>query len=341
MKKTFIFLLFSLVISAQSNLKKIKLDVPIRDFYGASTLSVLDLRKDKEVGQLVYKGDTYTFSFDNGSAKEDIERWFSKQNKKTGGRELILLIQDLNVYNTFVEKTNYCKLRINIATFLKKDSSYYTLRRYEDVLELNPKEASGIPTTLSKGIEKIIQNVISKSFKEEPSPIGLTEIQLTDYYKILMNNKSAFSASTPKNGVYPDEDSFFDQKPLRYRLVRNDKNEVVKAENPNNLTEKLRASKIYAYVENGQAYKNSLEGFVPFNKDENGFYIESNRKLIYPDAQGSTYGIVGALFGGIIGGVIGGAIEGIVANAEYNKAKMAPRQKVYVDFTNGQYIFKD
>ncbi|WP_374444306.1 hypothetical protein [Epilithonimonas sp.] len=330
-----------ILLSAQTSSKKIKLDVPIKDFSGSSTLTVYDIRKNKDIGKLVYKGDAYDFSFENKTAKEDIERWFSKQNKKKGGRGLILLIQNLNVYNTYVDNTNFCKLKINLATFLKKDSLYYVLKRYEDVLEFSPKETNGIPTALSKGIEKILQNVVSKSFKDEPYSKAFTEMDMVNYYNVLLDNVQAYSQKELIDGVYTDEKSFFDQKPLKYRLVRDEKGIFVKAENPNNLDEKLRAHKIYAYVENGKAYKNTLEGFIPFTRDENGFYIESNRKLIYPDMGNNTYGIVGALFGGILGGVIGGVVDGIKAQSEFNRAKLATREKVYVDFLNGQYIFKD
>ncbi|MCD9856432.1 hypothetical protein LUD75_17045 [Epilithonimonas sp. JDS] len=340
MKKTLFLILLPIFFAAQKSVKEIKLDVPIRDYYGASTLKVIDERKDSNIGSLVYKGKTYSFGFPKGTATENIEDWFSKQNKKKGGRELILLIQDLNVYNSLGVNTNYCKLKVKLTTFLKQDSKYYALKRYEDILTFNPKEASGIPTTLSKGIEKILQHIISKSFKEEPSQIALAENELSGYYNILLEKQNAFAAKSLKNGVYGDFEKFYSQDVLRYRIVKDEKGNVVKAENPDNLEEKLRAPKIFAYVENGIAYHNTLEGFIPLNKNDGGFYIDSNRDLIYP-SSGNTFGLVGALFGGIVGGVIGGTIDAIKANSKFNKAKTEKREKVYIDFMNGQYIFRD
>lgn len=340
MKKTILLMLFPVFFTAQTTMKKIRLDVPIRDYYGASTLTVIDERKDENIGNIVYKGETYNFSFPEGTATDNIEDWFSKQNKKKGGRELILLIQDLKVYNTLGTNTNYCKLKVKLTTFLKQDSKYFALKRYEDVLTFNPKEASGIPTTLSKGIEKILQHIVSKSFKDEPSMVPLAENELSNYYNILLEKQNAIAAKSLKNGVYEDFEKFYNQDALRYRIVKDEKGNVVKAENPDNLEEKLRAHKIFAYVENGVAYHNTLEGFVQLNKNEGGFYIDSNRNLIYPSV-GNTFGLVGALFGGIVGGVIGGTIDAIKANSRFNNAKTEKREKVYIDFMNGQYIFRD
>ena len=90
-----LMLIPSFVISQNYNkTKSIKLNYPIQDFSRKTkSLEVIDLRAEEEIGKIVYRGNYYAFSFPTNNAKNDIENWYRKQNKKKGINDIVMLIE--------------------------------------------------------------------------------------------------------------------------------------------------------------------------------------------------------------------------------------------------------
>ncbi|MGA9212337.1 hypothetical protein, partial [Kaistella sp.] len=296
------------------------------------SLEVIDLRKNKEMKDIVFRGKYYSFSFPTDDLSEDIKNWFEKNNRKRNKatNDIVLLIEDLAISNDIRNKEIYCVLNMKFSTFLRKDGGLYFLKRYDNVIGLNTKEVPGIPNTFVENTQKVLQKLMFDSYRATPFETKIPAADLYKYDEILKTNYSAFSNNELKDGIYLDYQSFFSQAPIEnYQIIKNN-GEVIKA--VNTADDKIPARKIYGYVENGKAFKNTQAGFLELQKNEKGFFVMANKYILFPEEinVSSAYFLFGA---------VGGIASGIELYAKYNKALKADRDPIYIDFLNGEYSF--
>ena len=332
MKKILLLIFLPVFLFAQKK-ETIKLNYPVKDYTGTTkSLEVIDIRQNKKLNDIVFRGKYYSFVFPTDDLSQDIENWFEKTNKKRekGVNEIVLLVEDLNIFNEVRNKEIFCILDMKFSTFLKQGDNYYFLKRYDNVISLNTKEVGGIPDLFVENTQKVLQTLMFETYRATPLDIAVPSKNLTDYNEILKSNYAAFSSNKLKDGVYLDYKSFFEQTPLEnYQLIRNS-GEVVRAVNAKD--DRIPARKIYSFVENGKVYKNSQAGFLDLEKDERGYFVMGNKFMLFPEEinVSSAYFLFGA---------VGGIAAGIEFNIKYNKALKAEKDKIYIDFLNGEYSF--
>ena len=170
-----------------------------------------------------------------------------------------------------------------------------------------------------------------ETYRATPLEIAIPRNDLLGYNEILKSNYPVFIENSLKDGVYLDYKSFFEQKAIEnYQLIKNG-DEVVRAVNTND--DRIPARKIYIYVENGKAYKNTQAGFLELQKDQRGYFIRANKYILFPEEINVSSGFY--LFG-----AIGGATVAVIQLSKYNKALKEERYNIYIDYLNGEYSFE-
>ncbi|QOW11091.1 hypothetical protein Q73A0000_12350 [Kaistella flava (ex Peng et al. 2021)] len=333
MKKGLLLVMLPFLLFAQ-NKQSVKLNYPVKDYTGTTrSFEVIDARKDQTIKDIVFRGKYYSFKFPTDNLSQDLENWFEKANKKRdkGTNDIVMLVEGLNISNDIRNKEIFCVLEMKFSTFLKKDNSYYFLKRYDNVISLNTKEVGGIPDVFSENTQKVLQKLMFDTYRAAPLGIAIPSNELIGYNETLKSNYPAFSETGLKDGVYLDYNSFFNQTPIdNYQLIKN-KDEVVRAVNSKD--ERIPARKIYSYVENGKAYKNTQAGFLDLQKDQRGYFVMGNKYMLFPE----EINVSSAYF---LFGVVGGIAAGIEFNVKYNKALKDERYPIYIDFLNGEYSFE-
>lgn len=333
MKKALLLILLPFILFAQKK-ETIKLNYPVKDYTGTTkTLQVIDARKDKEIKDLVFRGKYYSFTFPTDNLSQDIENWFEKSNKNRdkGTNDLVLLVEGLNISNEIRNKQIFCVLELKFSTFLKKENNYFFLKRYDNVISLNTKEVGGIPGIFSENTQKVLQKLMFDTYRATPLDIAIPYNNLVNYNEILKSNYPAFSDNVLKDGIYVDYNTFFIQTPIEnYQLIKNNE-DVIRAINAND--DRIPARKIYIYVEDGKAFKNTQAGFLELQEDKRGFYIMANKYILFPEEINVSSGFY--LFG-----AIGGITVATIQLSKYNKALKDERYPIYIDFLNGEYSFE-
>lgn len=337
MKKTILLLFLPLLFFSQRK-ETIKLKFPLKDYTGTTkSLEVIDHRKNKKIQNIVFRGNYYTFSFPTDDLEADLENWFLENNKKRNKatNDIVLLIEDLEISNEVRNKEIFCVLDMKFSTFLKEDDHYYFLKKFSSVLSLNSREVGGIPNLFVENTQKVLQKLMFDTYRAVPSETAIPTAELFNYNEILKEKYAAFSAQKLKDGIYLDYASFFNQTPVEnYELVRNE-GEVVKAMKGDD--DKIPTRKIFIYVENGKAFKNSALGFLELKKDAKGFFVEANEGILFPEEI--KISLFYYIVGGLPGIVVGGIVEGIRADAKQKKAMKSAKFPIYIDFLNGEYEF--
>ncbi len=324
----YLFLLFPLMVFSQK-----EVDLPttgsLKDPSGKTkNLVVLDERSNPNLGTIQYKNQTLQFVTKEVSLKQFFEDWFKKNNKNPkGDQNIVLLIEDIEFLNEVEDDKNFLKADVRASTFVEKDGQYYFIRRINTTV--TPGELPNSPLGISVAVPLEFASLMRASYLMSPSVKPITATQLKDYAAILSADLPVFQGNTLKDGVYKDYSSFFSQQPeVGYHLVRNNNNNVTKASNGQ---ENIAGHKIYAYVENGVAYKNTAGGFMEMKKDTGGFYVISNRGTLAPVQMDSTYGMFG---------LVGAGIGAIATNAKNKKLQQAEKYNIYIDPLSGGYIYK-
>ncbi len=226
------------------------------------------------------------------------------------------------------EKSPILKAALKISTFIYKDGGYYFLDRIDKVININPN-FSKYPVGLSNTISGYLTEFIKKSYKTDASAIRIDKKNLANYDSVLSQSLPALQNEKVKDGVYLTAKSFFYQEPLEgYELIKNDKNEVLRAKNNDN---KIPAYKMFGYTENGKSYLFTQGGFMEINKDDKGFYLYSNTGTLFPVQMDSTYGMFG---------LIGAGIGAIDANAKNKKAQKEEKYNIYLDSLTGEFLIE-
>lgn len=338
-----VFVLFVSINFAQKTVM-IELKQSIKDKKGLTkSLTFIDNRHDKNIGMIDDKGESVDVRFENEDVKSHIENWFLEDNKKIGNTDIVVVLEELKVYNQQDQDKEYpyAKTKIKVSSFLKRNNNYYFIYRFDNVIVCNPKRVAHAPQYLAEHISEIITEFIKASYSNTITSYSIPENEIHNYSLYLSKNYKALNNSELKEGVYTDFKSFYNQKPnVDYSIEKNKKGKVVRLMYKDIQTS---LSEMFCYVENGKAYKLTPVGFDEMKKDENGFYIYSSRTNLFEESK--TGGVlIGAVAGGIVGAVIGAAID---SGSNKNSGaingmgfKSTIEANIYIDSLTGAYVFQ-
>lgn len=310
---------------------KLKGNIPNNGEGDYNTLQVIDNRKDKTIGILPFGEDKLMkeVSFQNGIA-EDLTDWYRKSNLKGGKQDLVFVINDLrfSVKETG-EKKNIGTMNFSLQSFVKDGDTYRFLYKKDTVFRFSHKDVSDI---MVKNLHHILSLYFEKTFKAKPLKYDLNPTDVSDYQNYV-NHFLAFTDEQLKDGIYLDYNSFFRQLPeegnyILERFEGGTLDRAVKTENGKK--KKIPSHKIFIYVENGEAYKNTFSGFQKLHKKENGFYIRTKPETLFPPQYNLKLGMMFGLVGGI-------------ADALMEKPKPQSiylEQEICIDPMTGEYDFQ-
>ncbi len=327
MKRLLLLLIPALVFSQK------EVNVPtvgsIKDNAGKTTnLIVIDQRSKTDLGTLDFKKQSIHFAFAEPTAAEFFTNWYKKNNKNPKGTQnLVLLLEDLEFRNETENGKDFLKADVRASTFVEKDNQYYFVETVNTTL--TPGELPNSPNGIAVAVPLRFSQLIKQSYSTTPAAKAISREDLVNYAAIMRAEMPAFTSANLKDGVYKDYKSFFSQVPDEgYTLVKNKENEVTKAKKGD---ETLSGWKIYTYVENGKAYRNTAAGFMEMKLDDNGFYVFSNRGTLSPVQMDSTYGMFG---------LVGAGIGAIATNEQNKKLQKAEKYNIYVDPLSGGFIYQ-
>lgn len=333
MRNILLFLLLSVFAAAQK-IETIDLSKSIKDGKNSiKSLTVIDQRANPEIGAVMYHKDEVKVVFENGAGK-DIKDWFYKYNPVRGDKEMVFLLESLNVSEDRKEKYSVGKLELKASTFIKKEDGYHFIDRKDTIATVSSRETPYLAQSLARKITLVLTGLFKDSYRATPWELGISENELPDYNSVLKEKLGILKANELKDGVYKDYYSFFTHNPEPgFTVQENDKGVVTKAVKGN---EKTGIRRFYAFVYKGIAYKNIPVGYTEIFKDENGVFIEATKAELFP--QTAVNGIsVGVAAGGLVGGVIGAVIDVSLSN----KKKNTIGPKVYIDPFTGNYLFPE
>ncbi|WP_304344232.1 hypothetical protein [Chryseobacterium koreense] len=331
MKKVIALLFLPLIFIGQIR-KEISLNYPVKDYSGTTnSLKVIDGRPDKNIGQFVSRGQTYQLRFPTEDPVEDIQNWFERfnKNRKKGNRDLILYLEKLKVKDEVENDEIFCVLDFKVSTFVSDGNGYYFLDRYDNILRLSNKDYGNISSIFEENIGKVIQKLLFDSYRAKSIEQSIPKEELANYENILKISKPAFTENALNDGVYLNSEDFFSQKPLEGYQLNTKENGKVEAVGTNG---KLAQRKIFIYVHQGKAFKNTNIGFLPLEKDDRGYFIMSNRLALFPEEIK-----VSPVF--FFFGAVGGIAAGITVAAKHQNAAEGIKNKIYLDFLTGDYSF--
>lgn len=333
MKKTLFFLLFSMVLLGQK-IETIDLSKSIKDNKNSiKSLTVIDQRANQEVGMVMYHKDEVKIIFENNASK-DITDWFYKYNPVRGNRDIVLLLESLNISEDKKEKYSIGKLELRASTFIKKEDGYHFIDRKDTIATVSSRITPYLAQSLSRKATLILTDLFKETYKGEPWEFSISESDLPNYASLLKEKLSILNASELKEGVYKDYYSFFTHNPEPgFTLQTNNKDVVTKAVKGE---EKTGIRQFYAFVYKGIAYKNIPVGYTEIFKDENGVFIEVTKAELFPETTASSV-TIGVAAGGLVGGVIGAVIDVSLSNKKKNT--LGP--KVYLDPFTGNYLLPE
>lgn len=301
------------------------------------SLTVIDQRETPDLGFVTFKKYNYSFVFENGSLKDQFEKWFKEDQLISRNRNLVLLVQKFRFFSESLNKGDLEKVELKITMFEEKFGDYYYLNRLNDVMLLDPNRTENTPKGFSKYIDDILADFIKESYEITKGGMKVSSADLPNYEKILESDLELFRTNDFKNGIYKDYKSFYNQQPATgYELVKNSKGELTRAKSE---TDRVSSNSIYAYAENGMVYKPTNAGDLQILKDEKGFYIVTNRLSLFPQQTNDIYVMFGMF--GLVGGVVGGVITAINQNNKHEKAMKSDKYNVYLDPLTGKYIFPE
>lgn len=333
--KRIIWLLFlsASVLTSAQKAETIKLNHNIKDkFSRTKSLTVRDIRTDKNIGTVTYKGEAVEIEFPGNDPKKDIEDWFAEDNKARGNNDIVILIEEIKVSE--FKETQLAKARIKISSFISRNGRYYFINRYNNTMDFNGKVTSNVPKGISTAISTVLSALINDSYSHIAISIPVEESELANYEDVVAKSINYLNVPELRSGVYTDFRSFYLQKPREdYYVDKNRKGIVVGIKNRDNLSV---SEEIFGYVENGKAYRLTPVGFLEMQKDENGFYIVSARSELFPP-QSNNGMMMGTMMGGMVGALIGAAVD---SSGSGRRNPNLGLSKIYIDSLTGDYIFK-
>ncbi len=279
-------------------------------------------------------------------ADEDIKRYienrFARDNKDKGINDIVLMLEDLKIYNEQDEgqKLPYAKARLKISSFIKRNGRYYFINRFDNVIISDPKRTLSAPNYLALQISDIITEFIKTSYLSSVSGNFIPENEIHNYDNYLKKNYSAFNSEL-KDGVYKSFRHFYYQEPdAGYFADKDRKGNVTGIKNTEGQYATL--SEIYCYVDSGKAYRVTPSGFAEMHKDAKGFYIVSSRKKLLSNSNNSDGIVIGTIAAGGIGALLGGIIYSELNKGNVNGFgyRSPTEMNIYIDSLSGAYVFE-
>ncbi|WP_370899034.1 hypothetical protein [Chryseobacterium gossypii] len=215
MKKILFLLIFSTSLIAQK-IEFIALQDNIKDKRGLiKSLTLMDSRPDKEIGQLAFKDSSVQIKFRSDDLKSYVENWFSEYNEEKGNSDIILMLEELKVYDEQDkdQKHAFGKVKIKISSFLKRNDRYYFINRFENVIVSDPKRTSNMPRYLAHTISEVLTAFIKSSFTTTVSGQYIPENEINNYDDYLTKYNIAYTASALKDGYIKILKAFHHKSP--------------------------------------------------------------------------------------------------------------------------------
>ena len=324
------------IIKARGNLSN-----PKGNIY--KSLEVIDQREDKKIGEMPF-GDAKEMKeivFPT-TVNDFLSQWYTDSNHKGGKREMVLVLKRLKTsIGETVGKETEGDVEFSAQTFLKEGDNYKFLYKKDTVYSFKSKNISDV---IVKNIPVIFAMFMKKTYTMKPIENSVMIDALTDYESYVKTNSGAYKNAQLKDGIYLNHTSFMNQipEPGNYVFEKNDKGTVLRAvKEENGKKDKISANEMFAYVENGKAYKKTYSGFLELNKNERGFYLISNRGYILPVQHSAVFVSVGGANGGMYGGVAVGLVGIFERGFRQNKARKGETFAIYIDPLTGEYDFSD
>ncbi len=336
-----LFFLFSVSLSAQK-VETIEFKDNIRDKKAfTKSLTLIDGRKDKEIGKISNKKGEAEIRLPDEDLKNLIENWFAEDNKTKGNKDIVLYLEELKVYDEQAQndKEKYSKARIKISSFLKRNDNYYFVNRFDNVIVCDPKRTSTASKYLSLTIAEIMTAFIKDSYEHSVLSQYIPEKDIASYESYLDKNNKSLTEKL-KDGVYLNFKNFTEQKPSEgYHFEKNRKGIVTRIKNKEDLA--ISINETFSYVDGGVAYISTPTGFKEMKKDEKGYYIIASRTQLFTEKSGNGV-LIGAVAGGLVGAAIGAAIDsGSHKTAASGRGFKSPTMgKVYIDSLTGSFSFQ-
>ncbi|GAA4164203.1 hypothetical protein GCM10022217_34410 [Chryseobacterium ginsenosidimutans] len=346
MKKIFqiTFILTSIICFSQ-NQEIIKergnLSNPKGNIY--KSLEVIDQREDKKIGEMTF-GDAKEMKevvFPT-TVNNFLSQWYTDSNHKGGKNEMVLVLKHLKTYiGETVGKETEGEIEFSAQTFLKEGDTYKFLYKKDTVYSFRSKNISDV---MMKNIPVVFAMFLKKTYTLKPKENAVTIDALTDYESYVRNNSEAYKNQALKDGVYLNHNAFMNQTPEQgnYVLEKNGKGAVLRAiKEENGKKDKISTNEMFAYVENGKAYRKTYSGFLELNKNDKGFYLISNRGYLLPAQNSTVFVNVGGTNGGMYGGVAVGLVGILERGLRQNKMKKEEKFPIYIDPLTGEYDFSE
>lgn len=221
--------------------------------------------------------------------------------------ELVLYLKQLSfaeITGSFSEK-GYCYFQAFL--FNKTDDGrYQPLNKIDSVITHSSMDVT--KATMKKGSEMISDFIVKNIDKKNSTQEFYTYNDLINYDKIEKSKIPLYNANKLNDGLYPDFESFRDQKPSAI-VVSNvkigpDKEKIIRVYNQvDNKEKEIKKQDYYALVYQSQPYIYSdLEnGFLKLTKREDGDFYFIGRAKSNPK-MGNV--VLATAFFGIIGGLV-------------------------------------
>ncbi|MEG0928235.1 hypothetical protein [Chryseobacterium sp.] len=322
-----VLICISIITFAQKKeIIKLKGNIPNNGDREYSALHVIDQRIDKTIGILPFDDhkETREVVFEN-SPNDDLGNWYRKSNYKGGKQELILVLKALKLsVNETGNTKNLGTIDFSVQAFAKEGEQYHFLYKKDTVFAFSNKDVSDV---MVKNIHHIFSGFLLLTYNKKPYADILTLDEASDYEGYIKNNYEIFRTETLKEGIYLDHISFFKQIPEDgdFVLEKNGHSGgVVRAiAEKDGKKKRISASKMFAYVENGKAYKKVSERFLELNRNKKGFYLLSKPADIF-STNASPFMMMG------LAGVL---IQSITTERINNDAV----KEIYIDPLTGEY----
>jgi hypothetical protein len=335
MKKTLLFFLFSVFISAQKN-QFIEFRSNIKDKnHIAQSLTLLDRRDDKTIGIISHRKEPFEVKFEKDDLEKLFSDWFIEDNKERGKTQYFLMLEHLKVNDIPAERSVTGHLEMRMSTFLKRNDKYYFLKKIRISKDYPQKDHAYITRAIAAKISAELTNIVKDSYTETGLNVPISETDLGNYEKIISEQLPVYSSQSFTDGVYRDYKSFAEQKPDKEFTVKKNKDGVIKGVKRVDGYDNL-SKDVFAIIDNGIAYKKTPISIIEIEKDNEGIFIIASQEEIFPQTNTAIY--VGAGAGGIIGGLVVAVID--IAASKIRKQN-ALYYRVGIDKLTGEYILPE
>ncbi len=336
MKNLFIFLLISVNIFAQKTVT-----VPFRQNLKdkskmAKSLTVHDIREDKNIGSIVYRKENYDIKLPDDDLTNILEKSFDEDNKTKGNTEFLVVVKKIKVGQIPKGKSHLSKIEFDIASFIKKEDKYYFIDRTKKTAFVKPGPNEDIPKLVASKIGSKLSDFITDSFSHPVSKYNITNDQLPNYETAVVAQTKIFSNEKLVDGVYKDFIHFINQEPQKnYYVKKNKKGQITGVGDVDGYD--VFKSKVYAFVDEGKPYLLTPLNFWEMQKDGNGYYLFASREAIDPEYKNNG-AFVGMVAGGIVGGIVGGLIDASISKNKVNDQNNF--YNIYIDCLTGELLYE-